>query len=130
MQICVKFTLEILTKYFTFIALSQSRCTASLSLLCFLRFLSTTQPTISPSVSPITSSTIFITGSTFFITTHHRLSLHRCHPSPAHVVGATTSSQVLLVPLSILFLLQDYLVGFLKVELWWDLLLVGRRWIW
>ena len=61
-----------------------------------------------------------ITSSSFTIATHHQL----------HVVNATTNSQVLSTPLSILLLLQDYLARFLEVGLWWELLLVGRRWIW
>ena len=71
-----------------------------------------------PSSIPL-YSTPPITGSPYTIATHHQL----------HVVSATTSSQVLSAPLSILFFLQDYLAGFLEVGLWWDLLLVGQRWI-
>lgn len=123
-----------MVKYFTFIALSQSRSTASLSLLHFLRFLSTTQPSLSPSLS-------VITGSTVFVTTHHRFHPIQHHPSPALPSPSPpiTSSMSSAPPPVLKFsqchcqscsFFKYYLAGFLEVGLWWDLLLVGRRWIW
>ena len=75
-----------------------------------------------------------ITGSLFTGATHHHW---------LHVIDATFNSQVRFLifltvfccsPFLFFFFLwrhcQSCLVGFLEIELWWSLLLVGRRWIW
>ena len=88
-----------------------------------------------PSPAP-SSSAPANTGSPFTGAAHHHW---------LHVIDATFSSQVRFLIFLIvfrcspcLFLLlfffhrhcQSCLAGFLEIELWWSLLLVGRRWIW
>ena len=87
-----------------------------------IRFLSTTQPTLNPSLSVITGSTVFITTHHRFHCLHHHPSpvppysappitgsLHRCHPSLApfyrchHQFSSSLGATVNLVPSSILF---------------------------
>ena len=76
---------------------------------------------------------------------HHRLHPFRHHPSPlapCHRCHFQFSSSISHFPdcfwlfsISLFFFFlwrhcQSCLVGILEIELWWSLLLVGRRWIW